>query len=94
VNPIAIFLDELMKLGVGASLDVEGYVGAAPGNTVHSKPSYVKPIPEHRVHGRLIPVSAQGEVKHQDGISDEMRLKRSLQKNVKTSPWFGGLNVR
>jgi hypothetical protein len=79
MNPLEIFIDELKKLGVGASLDVEGYRGAAPGNTVH---------------GRLIPVQAQGEVQHKDGISDEDRLKRSLQKNVKASPWFGGLNVR
>lgn len=82
MNLLEVFVDELRKMGVGASLDVEGYAGAAPG------------MPGQRTWGKLVPVQAQGEVQHPEKPSEELNLKRSLQKNVNYAPLFGGLNVR
>jgi hypothetical protein len=76
---LEIFIDELMKLGVGASLDVEGYRANSPATTVH---------------GKLIPVAGLGEVQHPEKPTERFKFKTSLNQNVKSSPWFGGLNVR
>lgn len=79
MRTLEIFIDELVKMGVGASLDVEGYRGAAPGNTVH---------------GKLTPIAGLGEVQHPEKPTERFKFKTSLNQNVKSSPWFGGLNVR